>query len=191
MPHSLQPAATPRRWRRSATLLLAAVAGIAVAAVAGIAIAKSFNLGVGKNVKVGSKHETIVVNSHGVSVYELIPESKKNPLCKASNQCLHFWPPVTVGKHAKLSKAPGVKGKLGTWKRLGFTQLTLDGHPLYTFSFDHNTQGIATGDKIHSFNGIWHVIKATAPAGTKTTTTTTSTTSTSTSCAPYCYPMPY
>jgi predicted lipoprotein with Yx(FWY)xxD motif len=187
MPRSVQPAANPQRWRWSAALLLAGLAGIAVAALAGIAIAKSFNLGVGKNVKVGSKHETIVVNSHGVSVYDLIPESKRNPLCTVSNQCTHFWFPVTVGKHAKLSKAPGVKGKLGTWQRLGFTQLTLDGHPLYTFRFDHNMRGIATGDKIHSFGGIWHVIKATAPAGTKTTSTGTTTSSTSSS-STYSYP---
>jgi predicted lipoprotein with Yx(FWY)xxD motif len=89
--------------------------------------------------------------------------------------CLKFWPPVKVSSNT-VTKAPGIKGKLGTFKRGGFTQLTLNGKPLYMFSGDSQKRA-ATGEGIVSFGGTWHVIKATASkkAANQTTSTSTST----------------
>jgi predicted lipoprotein with Yx(FWY)xxD motif len=44
-------------------------------------------------------------------------------------------------------------------KRKRFTQATLNGHPLYTFSEDAGMKGSASGEGLHSFGGTWHVSK--------------------------------
>jgi predicted lipoprotein with Yx(FWY)xxD motif len=152
----------------SAALVAAIVAGAAIFAVTGVALANSFTLGTAKNVKVtnatnrkqAAKTEGITVNSRGVAVYELLPETIHHPLC-TSTQCLQFWPPVTVASaKTNLTAAPGVKGKLGIWHRHGFFQVTLGAHPLYTFSVDKNKTGIAMGDLVKGFGGTWHVLPA-------------------------------
>ncbi|MFZ0090856.1 MAG: hypothetical protein WAL63_15205 [Solirubrobacteraceae bacterium] len=150
---------SPRRSdgrRRFGTGIIAiASAIVGVLALAAFAVAGSATLGAAK-AKVGSRSEMIAVNSKGVAVYELVPETTKHLLC-TSSMCLHFWPPVKVG--AKVTKASGVGGKLGVLKRAGFTQLTLNGHPLYTFAEDGGKRGIATGDGIKTFGGTWHVFR--------------------------------
>jgi len=170
------------------------VSGFALAAVAGLAVAKSFTLGTAKNVSVKGKTESIVVNGRGVTVYDLSGETTRHVLCTMANGCLSFWFPVKVASgKAKLSKGPGVRGKLGTWHRNGFFQVTLGGHPLYTFKLDNNKKGSATGEGIVSFGGTWHVLRASAASKATNTTTTSSTTSmTSTSSTPsYPYPPGY
>ncbi|MEA2146802.1 MAG: hypothetical protein QOG59_2389 [Solirubrobacteraceae bacterium] len=156
------------RPRRASVFVIVATA-LAAAAFVSAAIAASFTLKVAKHATVTSTktgkttHPNVVVNAHGMVVYTLTGDSKKHPECVKSNMCLTFWPAVTVSSLKRLSKAPGIKGKLGTWKRFGFTQVTIDGHPLYTFSQD-TKKGVATGEDLHSFGGVWHVRKATQPA---------------------------
>jgi predicted lipoprotein with Yx(FWY)xxD motif len=155
--------------RRLATVgaiaMLALAAVIAVMAVS--AGAASTTIGV-KTVKVGSKSEPIAVNSKGVAVYTLSGESPKHLEC-TTRKCFTAWPPVMV--HGNATMASGVKGKLGTFKRDGFTQVTLNGHPLYTFEGDGNKAGVANGNGIVAFGGTWHVVvegsgkAATAPSG--------------------------
>ena len=141
--------------RRLATFggvaMLALAAVVAVMAIS--ANAASTTIGV-KTVKVGGKSEPIAVNSKGVTVYTLSGESTKHLEC-TTHACFTAWPPVTV--HGKPT-ASGVKGKLGTLKRDGFTQVTLDGHPLYTFEGDGNKAGVANGNGIVAFGGTWHVV---------------------------------
>jgi predicted lipoprotein with Yx(FWY)xxD motif len=190
------------RFRRSAALLIAALAGFAVAAFVGIAVAKSFTLHTASNETVasatGTVHEGVVVNGHGAAVYTLTGDTARHPKCTKANACFQFWPPVKVGSAKKLSKAPGIKGKLGALHRNGFTQVTLGGHPLYTYAGDHH-KGTATGDGINTFGGIWHVSRTSAPktgaTGTTPPSTSTGTTSTNpypstTTTMPYPYPYP-
>jgi predicted lipoprotein with Yx(FWY)xxD motif len=178
-----------RRLAVATSALLAAVA-VGVLALAGSASSKTATLAVGKSVEVGSKTESIAVTPKGAPVYELSPETAKHLLC-SSGQCLSFWPPVKVAKGAKLTKGAGLKGRLGTLKRKGFDQLTLNGHPLYTFSQD-TKKGEAHGEGIKGFGGTWHVFKEAgasqpAPTGGLTTSTTSTTTQTATSTNPYGY----
>jgi predicted lipoprotein with Yx(FWY)xxD motif len=140
---------------------LATVGGIAMLALAAViavmamsANAASPTIGV-KNVKVGGKAQPIAVNSKGVTVYTLSGDSAKHMKCTKANGCFAFWPPVTVKGKPTIS---GVKGTLGTFKNSGVTQVTLNGHPLYTFSEDHNKAGVATGNGVVSFGGTWHVV---------------------------------
>ena len=144
----------------------------------------------------------VVTNAKGFAVYTLSGDTAKHPKCTKADGCFKFWPPVKVSSATKLTKAPGVRGKLGTWRRNGFMQLTLNGHPLYTFIND-SQKGKATGEDLHGFGGVWHASKTSAPKGTATTApisttppatstmpTTTTTTPPTTTTNPYPYPYP-
>jgi predicted lipoprotein with Yx(FWY)xxD motif len=163
--------------RRSVAVLIATIGGFTIAGVTGLALAKPRpTLGTVKNATLG---KTIVVNSRGLTVYELRPETAHHLLCTKANGCFRFWPPVTVGSvKTKLTAAHGVKGKLGILHRNGMFQVTLAGRPLYRFAGDASKRGKANGQGLHGFGGIWGVVAASAPQPTMSTTTTTSTTST-------------
>jgi predicted lipoprotein with Yx(FWY)xxD motif len=175
-----------RAWlRRWSLILAAAIAGFGTAALAGFAVAKTFTLNVGKHAKVTNvtnpgaktKVENIAVNSRGFAVYTLSGDSRHHSKCRPKNGCLAIWKPVTVSSSKKPSKVSQVKGQLGTWKRKGFTQVTLDGHPLYTFAVDKKKNS-AGGEGINHFGGVWHVIKTKSSSNGNSMTTTTTTTTT-------------
>jgi predicted lipoprotein with Yx(FWY)xxD motif len=130
-----------------------AVAGLL--AVAAIAVAKSATVGIGRASVHGHK-ESVAVNAKGVTIYELGPETSRHLVCK-SQTCFAAWPPVKA--KGAVTKMAGVTGKLGTIKRDGFTQVTLDGKPVYTFVEDGGRRGEAEGDGIRNFGGVWHVFK--------------------------------
>jgi hypothetical protein len=63
-------------------------------------------------------------------------------------------------------------------------QLTVNGHPVYTFAGDGRKRGVVTGDGVNGFGGIWHVFSEgrassaasgpAAPAPTSSTATSPS-----------------
>jgi predicted lipoprotein with Yx(FWY)xxD motif len=176
-PHN--PAGPRRHVRSGAILATAAVAGAAVAVGAGLASASTSHPTVAAANNSGL-HEKVLVDSHGFTLYELSPETTHHLLCKSS-ACLGFWPPLKASSaKAKLVKGAGVKGKLGTMRRHGFFQVTLDGRPLYRFSVE-TAKGQSKGQGIHGFGGVWHVVREGAATTTSTQTTTTPMTTTSTS----------
>ncbi|MFL5865278.1 MAG: hypothetical protein ACJ780_31675 [Solirubrobacteraceae bacterium] len=138
------------RWSRTVLIAVAALL-----AAASFAMARSSTIGVG-TAEVKGHHQAVAVTARGITVYELAPETAKHLVC-TSAACLGVWPPVRAA--GKLSKAPGVNGTLGTVKRTGFRQLTLDGHPLYTFVEDAGRRGKAEGEGINNFGGVWHVFR--------------------------------
>ena len=158
----------PQRGRapRRAGLLLAVAVAAAVALVlvltmAAGASASSATLTTTRshlNGPSGRRTESIVTTARGVAVYWLTGDSARHQECTARNGCFGFWPPVKLARGARLTKAASVKGRLGTFRRDGFTQVTLNGHPLYTFAQDGGRRATATGDGLHSFGGTWHVI---------------------------------
>jgi predicted lipoprotein with Yx(FWY)xxD motif len=91
-----------------------------------------------------------------VTIYELGPETTRHLVCK-SHDCFAAWPPVKA--NGAVTKMAGVTGKLGTIKRDGFEQVTLNGKPVYTFVEDGSRRGEAEGDGIRNFGGVWHVFK--------------------------------
>jgi predicted lipoprotein with Yx(FWY)xxD motif len=165
-----KPKSARLRRRTYAAFLMAIIAAVALA---GVAIAKSTTLSVAKNGKVSNqkkppvtKTEPIAVNSKGRAVYLLTGDSKSHPECTKANMCLTIWIPVTVSTATnKPSVAKGIKGKLGVWNRTGengpIHQMTLAGHPLYTFVPD-TQKDHATGEGIVHFGGTWHAITASA-----------------------------
>lgn len=88
-------------------------------------------------------------------------------LCKSSN-CTAIWMPLTVSSGKTVTGPAQVKGKLGTVMRPdGKTQVTFDGKPLYTFSFDHQAGEVTGNGQSDSFDGTkftWH----TATVGART-----------------------
>jgi predicted lipoprotein with Yx(FWY)xxD motif len=186
---------TLKRSTRAFAVLVAAVAGAAMASLAGLADAQSpAAVATASNSTLG---ETIVVDSHGVTVYELRPETATHILCTKANGCFSVWRPLTAASaKAKLRAGRGVPGKLGIAHHNGIFQITLAGHPLYHFAGDGSRKGAAGGQGIHSFGGTWHVIAtstaSTNPVMTTTTpTTTTPTTPTMTTTTPTTPTVPY
>jgi predicted lipoprotein with Yx(FWY)xxD motif len=187
----MNPSRTSHRrpWRTGSAAILAAAAVVAV--MAGLAAARSATL---TSARVhltgpsGSRTEKIVVNGRGVTVYWLSGESTRHLLC-TSAACLKFWPPV---KATGRPTASGFSGRLGTLRRHGFTQVTLNGHPVYTFLQDSGKRGVATGDGVVAFGGTWHVFPTgsagmtTSPApGSSSTTSPAPGSSSTTSTNPY------
>jgi predicted lipoprotein with Yx(FWY)xxD motif len=172
---------------------IAATAGFAAAALVGVALAKTFTLQVAKDAMVTNQSgttttENIAVNSRGFAVYALTGDSKSHPECTKANGCFSFWPPLKVSSAKKLSKAAGIKGRLGVWHRDGFLQVTLAGHPLYRYAGDSQRHD-ATGEGVKSFGGTWHVEKAASSTTGTATMPATTTTMTTTSTPPAClYP---
>ncbi len=175
-----------RRRRRPVVMLVvcvACVAGFGASVLAGLAVAKSLaTLGTAKNSTIS---KTLVVDSRGLTVYELSPETIHHLLCTRASGCFEFWPPLRVSSaKTKLTAARGVTGKLGILHRSGFFQVTLGGHPLYHFAGDGAKKGMANGQGIHGFGGTWHVVVAASSTGTLTSTPTTPTTTPTTPTTP-------
>jgi predicted lipoprotein with Yx(FWY)xxD motif len=189
--------------RRSSAAALGAAAGIVVIALAGMAVAKSFTLKVTKNVHVTNTptaafrvkavdtHEAVAVGPSGFAVYTFQGETTHHLICKktssSSTNCWAFWPPVSPSGSGAVSKQSGIKGKLGTFKNHGVTQLTLNGQPLYYFTPDIQAKNKhqATGDQLKTFGSIWHIVKAAGASGQSSQPAPMQTTSTGTTTNPY------
>jgi predicted lipoprotein with Yx(FWY)xxD motif len=161
------------RVRPRSFAMALAVAGLVLGSLGGAALAKTFTLNVAKTVRVSnalqptapSKTESILATSAGKPLYLLTGDSKSHPKCLRA-ACQKFWPPVLVANaNTKPSKAAGIKGTLGVWHHGKMFQVTLNGHPLYTFSIDKK-KGQAMGEGIKSFGGTWHVFPQSAPKKT-------------------------
>lgn len=136
-------------------------------------------------VAVGStnKAHQLLVTSSGKPIYLLTGDSKTHALCTSAG-CLGAWPAVTTTSK-KPSLGKGVKGTVAVWHHGRINQVTLNGHPLYTFASD--SKGSAHGEGLKSFGGVWEVLNAngsgmavaTLKASTKSTSATSSTSSTS------------
>ena len=171
-----------KRLRKLPIVIATAAVGVGAAALVSVALARTFtldaaNASVTNAVSHVTTHEKIVTDSKGLAVYTLSGDTKRKPKCTKANGCFKFWPPVTVSSVSKLSRQSGIKGTLGTFKRNGFIQVTLAGHPLYTFIMDKRVH--AVGEDFSGFKGVWHVVKTSAATAAGQMTNSTGTTTTS------------
>jgi predicted lipoprotein with Yx(FWY)xxD motif len=139
---------------RITSLLLAAV--LAIAVTAGIATAAS---GPTSPAKVGvrtTKLGKVLVNGKGVTLYLFQKDKKGKSAC--SGACAKAWPPLLT--KGKPQGSGGVQSsKLGTTRRAdGTTQVTYNGHPLYTFIKDNNKPGVVSGQGVDAFGAEWYVL---------------------------------
>ena len=132
--------------------------------VASTASAPATTLAIHDNVAVGrnsTRQVNVLTNAAGDTVYALSGNTTRHPKCTKGNGCQKAWMPVTVTGSAAPTKPSNVSGRVGVWRHGGIRQVTLNGHPLYTFIGD-TAAGTATGAGIHSFGGTWNVIQTPA-----------------------------
>jgi predicted lipoprotein with Yx(FWY)xxD motif len=81
---------------------------------------------------------------------------ERSGMVECTGSCATTWRPLTVPAHTMVAKhVKGLMGTLGTTRRPdGRTQVTLDGHPLYTHRGDTPTKFLTAG-----MEG-WHVVRA-------------------------------
>ena len=97
---------------------------------------------------------TVLTNAKGFALYSFAPDTATKSACYRA--CAKAWPPQT---------APAtVKSPYATIKRTdGTTQLTFNGHPLYTYVGD-TTPGTASGNRVNAFGGLWYEVPASGSA---------------------------
>jgi predicted lipoprotein with Yx(FWY)xxD motif len=166
----------PNRRRRALLAVPAAAAGLAALAAcsssgssssSSSASTSSAASGSAEAAAVGLKTAsiggvTVLTNAKGFTLYTFAPDTATTSACNGA--CAAAWPPQTV--------LAAVKSPYSTIKRSdGSTQLTFNGHPLYTFTGD-TAPGKASGNGVNAFGGLWHEAPASgaaAPAGGSST----------------------
>jgi predicted lipoprotein with Yx(FWY)xxD motif len=101
---------------------------------------------------------SVLTDAQGRTLYESDQEDGE-ALCTSSD-CTAIWAPLTVSGDAAPTGPSEVTGSLSTIDRSdGSRQVTLDGKPLYTFSFDHapgETGGDGQRDAFGGTEFTWH-----------------------------------
>lgn len=98
----------------------------------------------------------VLVDQQGMTLYLFKQDTGTTSTCYSD--CAANWPALTVS--GKATEGPGVHSALGTTKRNdGAMQLTLDGHPLYTFAGDQ--PGDINGEGLF---GLWYAVSPTGTA---------------------------
>ena len=160
-----------QRSRGSRGRMVVAAIGVVAVALAVAACGGSYNGGSkgassatksspakGSSVGLAStKLGKILVDGQGRTLYLFEADKGKSSMCDGA--CASLWPPLTTT--GKLAAGPGVSAaKLGTTKRAdGTTEVTYNGHPLYTYAGDQ-APGQTTGQGIDSFGAEWYVLSA-------------------------------
>ena len=101
---------------------------------------------------------TFLVDAKGHTLYLFRKDTTTKSRC--SGDCATAWPPLlTTGKPTASGSAK--KSLLGTTKRSdGTSQVTYNGHPVYSFSNDKKA-GDVKGQAVNAFGAKWYVVSAT------------------------------
>ena len=100
-------------------------------------------------ITVGGKSETVLTNAQGLTLYY---RTSDTPSSVCSGGCASAWPPVI---DSSTPSAPSsLPGKLSLLNDANGSQVTYNGHPLYTYSGD-SSPGQSNGQ---GFGGIWFVV---------------------------------
>ncbi|MBV9421456.1 MAG: hypothetical protein JOZ98_00965 [Solirubrobacterales bacterium] len=115
-------------------------------------------------------HATVLVDSHGMTLYHLSAEANGKWICTTS-ACTSAWHPLTVSS----GTPSGSVGSLSTVKRPdGTLQVTYKGEPLYTFAQD-TKPGDARGEGFKDV-GTWMAVTTGAAASSAPAASTSSST---------------
>jgi predicted lipoprotein with Yx(FWY)xxD motif len=138
-------------------ILLAAVGCVGVAS-AGARPSVAHAAGVGTVNLAKTARGYILVSSTGFTLYEFTKDSSGIDSCVAISGCPHFWPPLMVT--GAPTAGPGVKASLLGTITLpeGGSQVTYDGHPLYTFTEDSGP-GETGYIGVRAFGGYWYALR--------------------------------
>ena len=151
-------------------LLVGALAALGAGATAAFGHSAHTASGAATVKTASSKFGTILVTSSGRTLY--LDVGDKPPKFACTGACLKAWPPLTTSGKPKASGK--VKASmLGTVKNGKVTQVTYDGHPLYTFMSD-TSSGAVTGEGVNGFFVVSPAGAKITHAPSKTTTATSS-----------------
>jgi predicted lipoprotein with Yx(FWY)xxD motif len=96
---------------------------------------------------------SVLVDKSGAALYSNDQDKAGKLQCVASD-CTAIWTPLTVPAGTQPTAPSTVSGTLGTVQRPdGAHQVTLNGKPLYTFSFDHGSGKVTGNGTVDSFAG--------------------------------------
>lgn len=145
-------------------LLAAGLAVAALAVLAGTAVAAgttaartSVRISTRKIPKLG----TVLVNSHGRTLYMFVPDRRRRVTCVGT--CAAVWPPAKLPRGARAVAAGRAKASLLGSDRdpAGGRVITYAKWPLYTYVGDR-AAGQAKGQALKLNGGYWYVL---SPAG--------------------------
>lgn len=106
----------------------------------------------------------VLVTSSGQSLYLLTSDPPGQSSCTGS--CAVLWPPLVAGH--QLKAGPGVKPSLlsSFTRSNGVRQVMYNKHALYTYQEDPDP-GMATGEGVETYGGIWWLVSPAGRAVTK------------------------
>jgi predicted lipoprotein with Yx(FWY)xxD motif len=132
--------------------LILVTALVFAGAVGRQAMGADFTLNVA-SAMVGGKSQQILVGTKGMSLYYLSSDTKAASACTGG--CASAWPPL-LSASAPMAPA-SVTGKLAIVKTANGSQVSYNGHLLYSFG-DDSKPGDVQGEGVHGpQNGVWHV----------------------------------
>jgi predicted lipoprotein with Yx(FWY)xxD motif len=160
---------------RKTTLRRGAVPAMALGLLA-LAACGSNSGGSSASANTGSSGDTVTIRddsgmkvlttSAGRTLY--VSNQEKGKVLCASGACEAIWSPLTVAKGDQPSAPASLSAEIGTVKRPdGSLQVSLQGKPLYTFSFDHSAGQMNGNGQHDSFDGTnftWHAATPTGSA---------------------------
>jgi predicted lipoprotein with Yx(FWY)xxD motif len=144
------------RWWVGPSLAAAAVLLAACGSTGSPTNAVSANVGSGSDAikTMTTSKGTVLVNAAGFTLYWFAIDTATQSNCSGS--CTAQWPPL-LGT-AVAAKGTSLPHSFGTIKRAnGQTQVTYDGHPLYTFKGDR-AAGQVVGNGINLSGGLWWAV---------------------------------
>lgn len=95
--------------------------------------------------------ETILTNAQGMTLYYRTSDTSTS-VC--SGGCASFWPPLLASGSSTPTSSSSLPGKLSVVTDANGSQVTYNGHPLYTFSGD-TAAGQTKGEGLM---GVWFVV---------------------------------
>jgi predicted lipoprotein with Yx(FWY)xxD motif len=99
---------------------------------------------------VGGSLKAVLKNAKGRTLYYFTPDTSTKVTCTGS--CASVWPPLLTASDLPTT-LPGLAGKVGVVNGDNGKQVTYNGHPLYTYNKDVNSED-AFGQGI---GGKWYV----------------------------------
>jgi predicted lipoprotein with Yx(FWY)xxD motif len=109
----------------------------------------------GPDVKMSSTSlGSVLTDASGRTLY-LLTSDRTSLACTGG--CLTIWAPLMLKPGSTPQAGTGVSGALGTVARGSAKQITISGHPLYTYTGDSGS-GQTNGQGIATYGGVWYVL---------------------------------
>lgn len=117
---------------------------------------------------------TVLVNDQGRTLYLFMPE--KGGKVKCTGSCASVWPPLKASSGTPSASGGAHASMISTVADpSGGSIVTYNGWPLHTYASDSGP-GVASGQGINGFGGLWYVI---SPSGSQVTKKASSSSSSS------------